>query len=130
MTPPLRRYRKRPGRPVVAVRLPLESEGLSYRKWGGAQHARPGDWLVDNQGDVYTVDAAVFERTYRALDTGLYVKVTPVWARVALEDGVVATKEGSSHYRAGDVIVANQPDGSDAWCMGAADFEAMYEPWD
>jgi hypothetical protein len=50
---------------VAAVRLALDTEGLVYRKWGGQQHAKPGDWSVDNDGDVYTVDAGVFARTYR-----------------------------------------------------------------
>ncbi len=130
MDPLLKRYRKRPGRPVVAVRLALDTEGLRYRKWGGLQHAKAGDWLVDNDGDVYTVDADSFAATYQAVAPGQYVKVAPVWARLADTAGAVPTKEGLSHYRAGDVIVANRPDGGDAWCMTAGQFEALYEPFD
>ena len=62
-----RRYVRRPDRPVTAVRLALDTDGLVYRKWGGEQRAKPGDWIVDNDGDVYTVDADVFERTYRQI---------------------------------------------------------------
>ena len=36
--------------------------GLTYRKWGGEQRAKPGDWLVDNGGEVDTVDAESFAR--------------------------------------------------------------------
>jgi acetylornithine deacetylase/succinyl-diaminopimelate desuccinylase-like protein len=36
--------------------------------------AKAGDWLVDNGGDVYTVDAEVFARTYREVARGAYVK--------------------------------------------------------
>src|SRR5512143_2772130 len=60
---PRRRYVRRPDRPVAAVRLALDTAGLIYRKWGGEQRAKPGDWIVDNDGDVYTVDADVFART-------------------------------------------------------------------
>src|SRR5690349_23456231 len=58
------RYTRRPNRPVVAIRLALDTNGLSYRKWGGRQRAKQGDWIVDNGGDIYTIDAAVFRRTY------------------------------------------------------------------
>ncbi len=123
-----RRYRKRADRPVLAVRVDLDIDGFTYRKWGGVQRCRRGDWLVDNAGDVYTVDAEVFARTYRAVGPGQYVKTTPVWAEVATAEGSVATKEGVSHYAPGDYLVYNREDGSDAYCVSAAKFEAMYEP--
>ena len=75
-----RRYVRRADRPVAAVRLALNTDGLVYQKWGGEQRAKPGDWIVDNDGDVYSVDADVFARTYRQTATGAYVKTTPVWA--------------------------------------------------
>jgi len=78
-----RRYRRRPDRPIAAVRLALETGGLVYRKWGSEQRGKPGDWIVDNDGDVYTVDADVFARTYRQTGLGTYVKATPVWAEQA-----------------------------------------------
>lgn len=121
------RYRRRPDRPVAAVRLPLDSDGLRYRKWGGEQLGKPGDWLVDNEGDVYTVDAASFERSYRRLGPGAYVKTTPVFAERAAQAGSVATREGRTHYAAGDWLVSNQADGSDAYAIAAAVFEALYE---
>ncbi len=66
-----RRYVRRPDRPVAAVRLSLDTDGLVYRKWGAEQRAKPGDWIVDNDGDVYTVDAESFALTYRATGTGV-----------------------------------------------------------
>ena len=125
---PLRRFRRRPDQAVAAVRLQLETEGLRYRKWGHEQFAKPGDWLVDNAGDVYTVDADTFARTYRALGTGAYVKTTPVWARQATAAGGVATKEGTTAYAAGDWLVSNHGDGSDAYAISAEQFERLYEP--
>jgi len=109
------------------VQLKLDTAGLHYKKWGGEQHAKRGDWLVDNNGDVYTVDAAVFARTYQPLRSGTYLKSTPIWAEVAPASGSVQTKEGQSQYAAGDYLVSNNEDGSDAYCMNAAQFTAMYE---
>src|SRR5262245_53084089 len=66
-------YRKKASQYVVAVRLDLETDGLVYRKWGGTQRAKAGDWLVDNDGDIYTVDAEVFARTYERVLAGVYI---------------------------------------------------------
>ena len=123
-----RKYRKKSSQYVVAVRLDLDTDGLSYRKWGGEQRAKRGDWLVDNDGEVYTVDAKVFARTYQRLRPGIYVKTTPVWAEVATESGSVKTKEGESRYKRGDYIVYNNRNGRDGYCMSAVKFRAMYGP--
>jgi hypothetical protein len=123
-----RRYRKKPDQSVVAIQLDLDTDGFTYRKWGAEQRCKRGDWLVNNNGDVYTVDRDVFAKTYRQLRPGIYFKSTPVWAEVASKPGSVTTKEGESHYEAGDYLVYNNEDGTDAYCMGTAKFEAMYEP--
>jgi len=123
-------YRKKASEYVVAVRLDFETDGLVYRKWGGTQRAKAGDWLVDNAGDVYTVDAEVFARTYERVLAGVYIKITPVWAEVATHAGSVKTKEGQSHYQAGDYIVSNNSDGSDKYAVSATKFEQMYRPED
>ena len=123
----LRRYHRRPDRPVVAVRLLLETRGFDYRKWGGRQHCKAGDWVVDNDGDVYTVDADSFEQTYRAVTKGTYVKTTPVWARPSSEVGTVATKEGRTHHTTGSFLVSNNEDGSDAYAIAADKFHDLYE---
>jgi len=107
--------------------LSLETPGFTYHKWGAQQTCKRGDWLVNNDGDIYTVDHAVFERTYQPVSTGLYRKVTPVWAEPATEAGSVITIEGESHYQAGDYLVYNNEDGTDAYCVARDAFEAMYE---
>jgi hypothetical protein len=122
------RYRRKPDQAVSAVRLVLEFDGFSYRKWGGEQRAQVGDWLVDNDGDVYTVSADSFASTYRQLSPGRWLKVTPVWAEQAARAGVVATKEGQTQYEAGDWLVSNAEDGSDAYAINADKFEQTYEP--
>jgi hypothetical protein len=61
-------------------RLHWTPAGFSYRKWGTTQTCRRGDWLVDNGGDVYTVNRDSFARTYRRIAPGRYLKITPVWA--------------------------------------------------
>ena len=121
------RYRKKTGQAVVAIQLNLDSEGLIYKKWGGEQKGKRGDWLVDNQGDVYTVDAEVFAGTYRKVGSGQYVKTTPLWAKAATTAGTIKTKEGSSNYNPGDYLVYNDPSGTDGYCMSAEKFKAMYE---
>jgi patatin-like phospholipase/acyl hydrolase len=122
-----KRYVKRANQAVVAVQLALEGAGFSYEKWGGRQKCKAGDWLVNNNGDIYTVDAESFARTYQRVGDGKYVKTAPVWAEVAKERGRVETKEGSTEYQRGDYLVFNEEDGGDAYAVSAGKFEEMYE---
>lgn len=122
------RYRRRPQSAVVAVQMNLDTRGLHYRKWGHEQHGKPGDWLVDNAGDVYTVDAASFAATYRSLGQGTYIKTTPVWAERASASGQVKTKEGTTAYAAGSWLVSNHEDGSDPYAVSDEKFRQLYEP--
>ncbi|MNL89012.1 hypothetical protein D3C87_2190820 [compost metagenome] len=57
----------------------------------------------------------------------MYIKSTPVWAEIAREGGSVQTKEGQSHYQAGDYVVFNDEKGLDGYCIKAERFNAMYE---
>jgi hypothetical protein len=120
-------YVKRDTEFVVAVQLDLDTPGFTYQKWGGTQTCKPADWLVNNGGDTYTVDRETFGRTYRATGPGTYVKVTPVWAEAAPGAGEVRTKEGSTHYEAGDYLVYNERDGADAYAVSKDAFERSYE---
>ena len=112
---------------MTAVRLDLDTDGFTYRKWGGTQHCKRGDWLVNNQGDVYTVDGETFERTYRQVSPGVYEKNAPVWAEQAETPGTIQTKEGSTGYQKGDYLVFNDPGGKDGYAMTAETFHALYE---
>ena len=123
----LKRYRKKVDQFVVAIKVDLDTAGFTYNKWGGVQQCKRGDWVVENNGDIYTVDSDVFAKTYRGVSAGRYVKTTPVWAEIADETGSIPTKEGKSAYQAGDYLVYNNEDGTDAYCMSSAKFEAMYE---
>jgi hypothetical protein len=125
--PSREKYVKRASQFVVAVQLDLETDGFMYRKWGSIQTCKRGDWLVYNNGDIYTVDGETFARTYRPTGPGTYVKVSSVWAEVAAEAGEVRTKEGSTHYESGDYLVYNEPDGGDAYAVSKSAFEQMYE---
>jgi hypothetical protein len=122
------RFRRKPEQAVSAVRIALDFDGFTYRKWGDTQRAAPGDWLVDNHGDVYTVSAETFARTYREVSPGRWMKVVPVWAERAIEPGSVTTQEGRTHYETGDWLVSNRADGSDAYAISARKFEQLYEP--
>jgi hypothetical protein len=123
-----RKFVKKPSAYVTAVRFDLDTDGFTYRKWGDTQRCKRGDWIVDNDGDVYSVDAQSFARTYRPIGKGAYVKTTPIWAEVATHAGDVPTKEGSSHYEPGDYLVSNEADGSDPYCVKPDKFQEMYEP--
>jgi hypothetical protein len=122
------RFRRRPDQAVTAVRLSLDFDGFVYRKWGNVQHASRGDWLVENAGDVYTVAAETFARTYQEVAPGRWAKVTPVWAERAATGGSIATQEGRTDYRAGDWLVYNAEDGGDAYAITAPKFDQLYEP--
>ena len=126
----LRPYRRRDRTPVTATQLNLDTDGLAYRKWGGVQTASAGDWLVNREGEAYTVEREVFARTYRMISPGLYEKVTPVWARVAESEGTISTKEGETSYVAGDMIVCNDPNGGDGYAMKPETFADLYDPAD
>jgi hypothetical protein len=125
-----RKFVRKPTAYVTAVRLDLDTDGFAYRKWGDAQRCKRGDWIVDNDGDVYTVDAKSFARTYRPVGKGAFVKTTPIWAEVATRAGKVGTKEGASHYDTGDYLVSNEADGSDSYCISAEKFRTLYDPAD
>jgi len=65
--PARRRYVKRADRAVVAVQLALETAGVTYRKRGGVQTCKAGDYLVFNEeqgGDAYAVTSEKFEAMY------------------------------------------------------------------
>jgi hypothetical protein len=124
------KYLKKTASRVVAVQLALETDGLTYQKWGGTQTCKAGDWIVNNDGDIYTVDRDTFARTYSAVSQGIYEKVAPVWAKVAEQPGQIATKEGVTHYQPGAYLVYNDPDGQDGYAVDAEAFEKMYVPAD
>jgi hypothetical protein len=121
------KYLKRPTEFVIAVQVDLDMDGFTYQKWGGTQRCKRGDWLVNNNGDVYTVDGNTFARTYRSSGPGTYVKATPVWAEVAGTASAIRTKEGLTHYSAGDVLVYNEPDGGDGYAVEKDEFDRMYK---
>ena len=120
------KFVKRSSQAVAAVQLAVATKGFTYRKWGGVQRCKADDWIVDNDGDVYTVDRQSFRRTYRQLGPGLYLKKTPVWAEVAGVAGRVKTKEGSTGYKSGDYLVSNQKNGADSYAVPAKKFNRMY----
>ncbi|MES9905936.1 MAG: hypothetical protein ABW168_25085 [Sedimenticola sp.] len=107
--------------------MDLDTTGFYYHKWSAEQRCKPGDWLVDNSGDICTIDAGVFARTYRRVSPGCYVKTTPVWVQRADSTGIIKTREGESHYAVGDFLVCNNDDGTDGYCMSAKSFHVMYE---
>lgn len=123
-----KRYRRKSGAEITAVRLDLETEGFRYYKWGAWQQCRAGDWIVCNQGDTYTVSADTFAATYEEVSPGRYRKTGEVWAEVAETDGNVTTREGVTHYRAGDYVIYNIHDDTDRYAISRERFQELYEP--
>lgn len=125
--PALKRYRRRKMTTVTAVQIALDTEGFSYKKWDDVQVARAGDWLVNNNGNVYTIDSEVFERTYTKVREGTYEKTGLIWAGQAQKAGKVRSTSGFTNYRAGDFVVFNDQDRDDGWAMSEEEFESLYE---
>lgn len=122
-----RKYQKREKQLVIGVQINLETDGIRYNKWGGEQQCKAGDWLVNNNGDCYTIDDESFRNTYEEIAPGQFVKTAPVWARQAAESGKVKTNEGHTEYSTGDYLVSNNIDGLDAYAVSKVKFEEMYE---
>ena len=120
-------YRKRVTDTIVAVQLDLDTAGFTYEKWGGTQTCKPGDWLVNKDGDIYTIDQQTFTDIYEAVGKGLYQRSVVVWAEVAAESGVIRTKEGSTNYTTGDYLVYNDEMGADGYAVSPEKFEALYD---
>ena len=120
------KYVKRPSQAVAAVQLAVDTKGFTYKKWGSVQRCKARDWIVDNEGDVYTVNRVSFRRTYRQVGPGMYLKKTAVWAEVAAAAGRIKTKEGFTGYKRGDYLVFNHKNGADAYAVSAKKFKRMY----
>ena len=120
----MQKFNRKPNK-VTAIQL----EGdLTYLKWGGEQKAHKGDYLVNNNGDVYTIEKQSFNKTYKWVVSNSYSKFGSVWGFEASYDGAMSTKEGISEYKRGDYIVFNNEDETDGYCIKAEKFKDMYEP--
>jgi len=125
---PIRTYRERKRTEVFAIQLKLDIESFTYRKWGGLQTCRSGDWLVEHDGNVHTVAADSFARTYKQVGPATYVKQGVVWAAPASRAGAIATREGFTHVNPGDVLVWNDKELQDGYAMPKDTFASLYEP--
>lgn len=121
------------GDPVVAIQLIGGEDGMifaggqvNYRKWGDLQTFKKNDWLVLNGQEIYTVAADTFDRTYTKVGHGHYRKTAKIWAEQATEAGAIETKEGLSHYEAGDWLAYNEADRKDGYRIKAEDFPKLY----
>jgi len=123
----MKQYQRRERTFVTAVRLDLDTEGFTYQKWGGMQRCKRGDWILNNQGDVYTVDAESFARTYSMISPGVYAKTAAVWAEKTDAAGSIPTKEGATQYQAGDYLLYNEREKKDGYAVKAETFDALYE---
>jgi len=121
------KYQKREDQIVLGVQINLDTEGITFNKWGGKQQCSSGDWLINNDGECYTVKQDTFESTYKEIAPAQFLKIAPVWAVKAVDAGRVKTEEGYTSYVPGDYIVAHTEDGSDAYAVTPSKFEKMYK---
>lgn len=122
----LKKFYKTANAEVSAIQLAFKACELHYEKWGGQQHAKAGDWLIKQGDECYTVAADSFAKSYEQIEGNRYCKVAPVWAEVATEPGSLNTKEGSTHYQAGDYLVYNCEDKTDGYAISRKKFEQDY----
>ena len=123
----MQKYRKKGGQFVVAVRLNLDTAGFTYQKWGGTQRCKAGDWVVDNDGEVYTIDADEFEKSYSRTGAGTFAKDAAVWAERANTGGRLETISGEQSYCSGVYLVSNSEDRANVYSIEQRTFEKMYE---
>jgi hypothetical protein len=124
----MQEFRRKQKTHITAVCLDLDTDGFTYQKWGGSQKCKRGDWLVNNNGEVYTIDAQTFSSSYHMVSPGVYEKGSTVWAREASESGRIQTKEGSTAYDAKDYLVFNDRAGKDGYAIKQQTFHSLYEP--
>lgn len=122
-----KRYKKRSKFNVTAVKMDLDFDGFVFQKWGAEQKCQPGDWLVNNNGDVYTIDKDYFKDYYQIVSQGVYEKVGEIWAEQAKQDGTIKTKEGHTNYLAGDYLVFDREQDGEGYAIKKPVFERMYE---
>lgn len=123
----VRYYKRRMNTTVTAVQIDLDTEGLTYTKWGGQQRCHRGDWLINSDTDCYTVSDKSFQRTYRQQSPGRYIKHSLVRATKALDSGKLTTQEGETAYSVGDYLINNSDDVSDSYAISEHTFHDLYE---
>lgn len=111
-------------RPVEARRL------TAARRWrtgrGSLLEARPGDWLLTDGDQEWTVAADVFDRSYRRSPDGRYLKSATVRAVRLTKATEVPTLEGRSTAAAGDWLLCGVD--SELWPVTDAHFRRCYAP--
>ncbi|MGQ7787939.1 PGDYG domain-containing protein [Nesterenkonia sp. K-15-9-6] len=111
------------GDPVRAQRV------VEPHRWttasGAVMEAKPGDWIVDDDGQQWSVDAEVFAETYEAVSEGRYRKTGEVRARQIAQPTSLETLEGSDQLDAGDWVVQNAS--GECWGVSDARFRRRYQ---
>jgi hypothetical protein len=126
-------YNRKKTPPVTAIQLKFDvPEGIThlfkYQKWGDTQQCKPNDWLVRTSvGEVYTIDEESFAKTYTTVSGDSYEKSVGVYAYQSTVDGSIPTKEGVTHYKAGDWVTFNDKELTDGYAISDEKFRKLYE---
>ena len=122
-----KQYRKIERAVITAVQMDLDCAGFTYKKWNNVQKCQQGDWVVNNNGDCYTIRADVFAKTYEFVSKGQYRKTAIVWAEQTNTERSIETNNGAVQCQAGDYIVSNVGFQDDSYVVSKEKFEAMYK---
>jgi hypothetical protein len=114
--------------PVTAIQIDFDKVSFTYHKWGSDQKATSGDWIVNTNGDIFTVPREIFARSYKMIGHGQYLQTGDVWVRHTIEPGFLKTNNGKVNYKAGDYLVFNDPEGNHGIVVKPNIFTEFYLP--
>lgn len=126
----MKQYERRPDGLIIAIqiRLDLEAGGIAYRKWDSEQWGKRGDWLINDDGDTYTVSAENFANDYELSESGLYRNTAKVWAEEATGSGFVEIRGGTAPFVEGNMLVFSDPDRKEGQVFFYNKFNRLYRP--
>jgi hypothetical protein len=102
------------------------SEWTWTTRTGEVMHAKPGDWVVtDDGGNERSVAADAFEATHEVAGPGRYRRSGTVLARRATRQEVIKTLEGDAVAHKGDWIVLGSQ--GESWPLPDEQFTESYE---
>ncbi len=119
----------RPREGQIPVRAWVADKAGTVRKPNGPLYYQRGDYLVEhNSEDIGVVRREVFDKSYRAVGSGEYVKRTDIELRYFTlpYDAVILTDEGPQEAKAGDWIMHGLV--GEIWPIDADKARQKYEP--
>lgn len=102
----------------------LRETQIWHTSSGSTMRGKPGDWLISEGDEEWTVDQRIFEESYEEVGVTKYRKASPVRARQLENSTTLETLEGTDCLSAGDWIVMNNS--GECWGMPDTTFRERY----